>query len=143
MGRMPLDVIQHELSLLWQNVFTWASWGIVAIMLVIAIQMGRKYRTPFFMLAIVAACIGAFAEPIYDVATDLWFYDAHNGQPGAMYSHFSAFSVVQPNWTHSGYVILYATACLYAGRLIYEGRLRTRGLFAVWAAEISASILFE
>ncbi|BBX53112.1 hypothetical protein GCM10009645_54380 [Mycolicibacterium poriferae] len=144
MGRMPIDVMQHPLDLVWQSIFTWLSWGIVAVMLVVAVQMGRKQRTPFYVIAILAAGVGAYAEPLYDVAFDLWFYDAQaGGAPGAGYMHFSAFGVVQPIWTHSGYVILYATACLYAGRRIYEGRLGRRGLFTVWGIEIAASCLFE
>jgi len=143
MGRMSSEVMQHELSLVWQQVFTWASWAIVAVMLVIAVRMGLRQRTPFYALALAATGVAAFAEPLYDVTFDLWFYDAHNGQPGAMWSHFTAFGVVQPNWTHSGYVILYAAACLYAGRMIYEGRLSRRGLYLVWGAEIAASCVFE
>lgn len=144
MGRMPADVMQHELDLLWQNIFTWASWGIVVVMLVIAVQMGRKQRTLFYVITMLAAGVAAYAEPLYDVAFDLWFYDAHsNGEPGAGFMHFSAFGVVQPYWTHSGYIILYATACLYAGQRIYEGRLSRRGLFAIWGAEVAASCAFE
>lgn len=143
MGRTPIDVKQHDLDLLWQLIFTWTSWAIVAVMLVIAIRMGIKQRTPFYLIACLAAGVAAFAEPMYDVAFDLWFYDAQNGQPGAGFMHFSAFGVPQPTWTHSGYVILYASACLYAGRWIYEGRLRRRGLFVVWGAEILASCVFE
>lgn len=144
MGRMPMDVMQHELDLVWQNIFTWASWAIVIVMLVAAVRMGMKQRTPFYLVAILAAGVAAYAEPLYDVAFDLWFYDAHsNGDPGAGFMHFSAFGVVQPIWTHSGYVILYAAACLYAGRRIYEGRLGRRGLFIVWAAEVLASCVFE
>lgn len=144
MGRMPSEVMQHELSLAWQHVFTWASWAIVAVMLVIAVRMGLRQRTPFYVYACLAAGVAAFAEPLYDVAFDLWFYDAHaDGTPGAAFAHFSAFGVVQPNWTHSGYVILYAMAALYAGRRIYEGRLGRRGLFLIWGAEIAASCVFE
>lgn len=143
MGRTPIDVKLHDLDLLWQSIFTWASWLIVAIMLVFAVRMGVKQRTPFYLIAVLAAGVAAYAEPLYDVAFDLWFYDAHGGQPGAGYMHFSAFDVVQPIWTHSGYMILYATACLYAGRIIYEGRLGRRGLFAIWGAEILASCVFE
>jgi hypothetical protein len=143
MGRIPFQVRQHELDLLWQNIFTWASWAVVALMLVIACRLWIRQRTPFYLLACLAAGVAALAEPLYDVAFDLWFYDAHNGQPGAMYSYFSAFGVVQPNWTHSGYIILYANACLYAGRRIYQGRLSTAGLFAVWGIEILSSCVFE
>lgn len=143
MGRTPDEVMQRELSLVWQDIFTWASWGIVVVMLAIAWRMCVKQRTPFYVLACVAAGVAAFAEPLYDVAFDLWFYDVHNGEPGAMFSHFTAFGVVQPNWSHSGYIILYATACLYAGRRMYEGRLGRQGLFLIWIAEITTSCVFE
>lgn len=144
MGRMPDEVLKHELDLTWQAIFTWASWAIVIVMLVIAVRMGRRQHTPFYLLACLAAGVAAFAEPLYDVAFDLWFYDADaTGTAGAMWSHFSAFGVAQPNWTHSGYVILYASACLYAGRRMYEGRLTRKGLFFVWVAEITASCVFE
>ncbi|WP_273735330.1 hypothetical protein [Mycolicibacterium septicum] len=143
MGRIPSDVKLHSLDLLWQNIFTWASWGIALLMLLIAIRMGIKQRTPFYVIAILAAGVAAYAEPLYDVAFDLWFYDAQNGQPGVGYMHFSAFGVVQPIWTHSGYVILYAMAVLYAGQRIYEGRLGRRGLFIVWGIEVLASCVFE
>lgn len=144
MGRMTPQVIQHPLDTTSQSIFTFLSWGIVVLMLAIASRKCAKERTPFYVLAVLAAGVAAFAEPLYDVAFDLWFYDAHaNGTPGAAWSHFTAFGVVQPNWTHSGYMILYTTACLYAGRMIYQGRLSRRGLFLVWLAEITASCVFE
>ncbi|MFF3574066.1 hypothetical protein ACFYXQ_40605 [Nocardia jiangxiensis] len=143
MGRTPPNVMRHELDLLWQNIFTWTSWAIVAVMLIIALRMCLRQRTPFYILACLAAGVAAFAEPLYDVAFDLWFYDVHNGKPGAMYSHFTAFGVVQPNWTHSGYIILYSSACIYVGRRIYAGRLNRIGLLAVWVAEIITSCIFE
>jgi hypothetical protein len=143
MGRMDEEVMSRELDMAWQHVFTWGSWAIVLAMLVIAIQLGRAHRTPFYLFAILAAGIAAFAEPLYDVTFDLGFYDVHDGEPGAMYSHFSAFGVVQPNWTHSGYIILYAAVALYAGKRMYDGRLSRKGLFLIWGAEIATSCLFE
>lgn len=144
MGRMSPEVMQHPLDTAWQNVFTFASWGIVLVMLAIAVRKWRAERTPFYVFAILGAGIAAFAEPLYDVTFDLWFYDAHaDGTPGAADSHFTAFDVVQPNWTHSGYIILYAMACLYAGRKIYEGRMTRSGLFQIWALEILLSCVFE
>ena len=143
MGRMDEEVMSRELDMAWQHVFTWGSWAIVVVMLAIAIRLGRAHRTPFYVFAILAAAIGAFAEPLYDVAFDLWFYDVHNGEPGAMYSHFSAFGVVQPNWSHSGYVILYAAIALYAGKKMYDGKLSRKGLFLIWGAEILTSVVFE
>lgn len=143
MGRMPEHVLMTELNLFWQDVFTFLSWAIAIAMLGVAIWMGRKQKTLFYVIAILAVGVGAYIEPLYDVAFDLWFFDVHNGEAGAMYSHFTAFGIVQPIWTHSGYIILYASACLYAGRAIYEGRLRAPTLFLVWLAEIAASCLFE
>jgi hypothetical protein len=141
---MTPQVIQHPLDTTWQSIFTFVSWGIVVLMLVIAWRMCATQRTPFYVLAVLAAGVAAFAEPLYDVAFDLWFYDAHaNGSPGAMWSTFTAFGVIQPNWTHSGYIILYSMACLYAGRMMYEGRLSRKGLYIVWLLEIAASCVFE
>ncbi|MBM4226219.1 MAG: hypothetical protein FJ164_00495 [Gammaproteobacteria bacterium] len=143
MGRMPPEVMMSELSLLWQNVFSWVSWGLVLIMLLVAFVLGRRHRTPFYVFAIIAAGMGAWAEPLYDVAFDLWFHDVHDGQPGAMFSHFTAFGVVQPYWSHSGYIILYAAACLYAGKRMYDGGISPTLLGVIWVAEIFASCLFE
>lgn len=144
MGRMSQDVIEHPLDTAWQDVFSYGSWAIVAIMLFFALRMGFAQRTPFYLLAIAAAGIGAFAEPLYDVAFDLWFYDAKaDGTPGAMHSHFTAFDVVQPHWSHSGYIILYASAALYAGRAMLQGRITRKTLYLIWAAEITASCVFE
>ena len=143
MGRMPEHVLMTELNLFWQDVFTFLSWAIAIAMLGVAIWMGRKQKTLFYVIAILAVGVGAYIEPLYDVAFDLWFFDVHNGEAGAMYSHFTAFGIVQPIWTHSGYIIFYASACLYAGRAIYEVRLRAPTLFLVWLAEIAASCLFE
>jgi hypothetical protein len=143
MGRMSDAVMQRELDLAWQDVFTYASWGIAIVMLLIAVRLGMRHRTPFFVLAVVGVGISAFAEPLYDVAFDLWFYDAHNGQAGAAISHFTAFGVVQPIWTHSGYIILYAAPCLYAGWRMYQGRVSRNLLFVIWGIEIASSCLFE
>lgn len=143
MSLVPPEVMAGELDLFWQSVFTWASWGIVLIMLIIAVRMGLRQRTPFYFIAVLAAGVGAYIEPLYDVAFDLWFYDVANGLPGAMWSHFTAFGIVQPNWTHSGYMILYSSACLYAGKMLYEGRATKSTLFLIWLAEITASCVFE
>jgi hypothetical protein len=140
---MTTEVMTHDVSLIWQNLFTWLSWSITLAMVVIAIQMGRKQRTPFYLITCLAAGIAAYGEPLYDVAFDLWFYDAQGGKPGAGLMHFSAFGIPQPNWTHSGYVILYAGASLYAGRRVYEGRFTRKGLFALWGLEILTSCVFE
>jgi hypothetical protein len=140
---MPLEVMQHQLDLGWQDVFTWASWAIAIAMLGIGVWLGRRHRTPFFVLAVIGAGISAFAEPLYDVAFDLWFYNAHNGHQGAAYSHFTAFRVVQPVWTHSGYIILYAAPALYAGWRMFQGNLSRKGLFIIWGIEIATSCIFE
>jgi hypothetical protein len=143
MGRVPPFVLSRELDMTWQAIFTWLSWAITLAMLAVAVRMAVKQRTAFYPIAVLAVAVGAFAEPMYDTAFDLWFYDVHHGKPGAMWSHFTAFGVVQPNWTHSGYVILYGAIALYAGRRLYEGRITKTGLFAIWGIEILSSCVFE
>jgi hypothetical protein len=89
--------------------------------------MGKRERTPFYALVVLAAGVGAFAEPLYDVAMMLYFYST----PG-MWTHFTAFDIPQPIWTHSGYVVLYAAPAIYIARQIGHGTMTRRALF-VWA----------
>ena len=96
-----------------QAILTDASWALTAVLLVIAIRMGVRERTPFYALLVLAALVGAFAEPLYDVAMMLYFYST----PG-MWTHFTAFDIPQPIWTHSGYVVLYAAPAIYIARQI-------------------------
>src|SRR5262249_42507876 len=51
--------------------------------------------------------------------------------PG-MWTHFTAFGIPQPIWTHSGYVVLYAAPAIYIARQVARGVMTRRGLF-VWA----------
>jgi hypothetical protein len=95
--------------------------------LVIAVWMGMRERTPFYALLVLAALVGAFAEPLYDVGMMLYFYSTMG-----MFTHFTAFDIPQPIWTHSGYVVLYAAPAIYITHQIARGTMTRRKLF-VWA----------
>ena len=110
-----------------QAILTDASWALTAVLLVIGIWMGVRERTPFYALLVLGALVGAFAEPLYDVAMMLYFYST----PG-MWTHFTAFDIPQPIWTHSGYVVLYAAPAIYITHQIARDRMTHRTLF-VWA----------
>lgn len=130
--------IDHELNLTTQAVLTYASWGLTAVILIVAVQWGRRERTVFYPLIVLAAMIGAFAEPLYDVAMNLYFYST-----AGMWTHFTAFGIPQPIWTHSGYVVLYASAALYVAREMGRGTLTVRKLFILAGAELTMSAVFE
>ena len=119
--------VNHELNLTMQAILTDVSWVLTALLLLIAIWMGVRERTTFYALLVLGALVGAFAEPLYDVAMMLYFYST----PG-MWTHFTAFDIPQPIWTHSGYVVLYAAPAIYITRLIARNRMKPRTLF-VWA----------
>jgi hypothetical protein len=130
--------IDHELNLTTQAILTDVSWGLTAVLLVIAIWMGVRERTPFYALMVLAALVGAFAEPLYDVAMALYFYST----PG-MWTHFTAFDIPQPIWTHSGYVVLYAAPAIYIAHRIGRGMM-TRRTLSVWAGiSLLESAAFE
>ena len=86
-----------------------------------------RERTPFYALLVLAAAVGAFAEPLYDVAMMLYFYSTEG-----MWTHFTAFDIPQPIWTHSGYVVLYAAPAIYIAHQIARGTM-TRSKLFVWA----------
>jgi hypothetical protein len=119
--------IDHPLNLATQAILTDLSWALTAVLLVIAIRMGVRQRTPFYAVLVLAALVGAFAEPLYDVAMMLYFYST----PG-MWTHFTAFDIPQPIWTHSGYVVLYAAPAVYITHLIARDAM-TRRTLLVWA----------
>jgi hypothetical protein len=119
--------IDHQLNLTMQAILTDASWALTAVLLVIGIWMGARERTPFYALLVLGALVGAFAEPLYDVAMMLYFYSTEG-----MWTHFTAFDIPQPIWTHSGYVVLYAAPAIYITRQIARGAMMRRTLF-IWA----------
>ena len=119
--------VDHELNLTTQAVLTYGSWALTAVALAIAIWMGMQERTPFYALLVLAAGVAAFAEPLYDVAMMLYFYSTEG-----MFTHFTAFDIPQPIWTHSGYVVLYAAPAIYITYQIARGTM-TRNKLYVWA----------
>lgn len=129
--------VDHPLNLVTQAILTWGSWGLTFVTLAAAVRLGIRERTPFYLLVILAAMAGAFAEPLYDEGLMLWFY-----APG-MWSHFSAFGIPQPNWTHSGYAVLYGSAAMLIARQIHAGTLTRNGLFAWSGVELAMSCTFE
>jgi hypothetical protein len=110
-----------------QAILTDVSWALTAVLLVLAVWMGVRERTPFYALLVLGALVGAFAEPLYDVAMMLYFYST----PG-MWTHFTAFDIPQPIWTHSGYVVLYAAPAIYITRQIARDTMTRQTLF-LWA----------
>ena len=130
--------VDHELNLTTQAILSDVSWGLTGVLLAIAIWMGVRERTPFYALMVLGALVGAFAEPLYDIAMMLYFYST----PG-MWTHFTAFGIPQPIWTHSGYVVLYAAPAIYIARQIARGLMNRRTLF-VWAGiTLLESAVFE
>lgn len=130
--------VDHELNLTMQAVLTSVSWGLTAVLLAIAIWLGVRERTPFYALIVLAAGVGAFAEPLYDVAMMLYFYST----PG-MWTHFTAFDIPQPIWTHSGYVVLYAAPAMYIAHQISRGTMTRLKLFGLAGITLLESAVFE
>ena len=130
--------IDHTLNLTTQALLTDLSWGLTAGLLLIAIWMGVRERTPFYALMVLGALVGAFAEPLYDVAMMLYFYSTHG-----MWTHFTAFDIPQPIWTHSGYVVLYAAPGIYIAHRIARGMMTRRTLFAWAGITLLESAAFE
>lgn len=128
----PVVVTQHHLNLTGQNVLTFVSWALTIILLAVTIEVGRRERSPFYVLIVLAAMAGAFAEASYDEAFSLYFYSTHG-----MQTFYTVFDVPQPVWTHSGYAILYALPAVLITYRIRRGLLTPRALYA-WAGSRSS-----
>ncbi|MGH3892903.1 MAG: hypothetical protein ACRDTW_15205 [Rhodococcus qingshengii] len=135
MLQAPID---HELNLVTQSVLVYASWALTGVFLVLALRWGRSERTTFYVLMVLAAMVGAFAEPLYDVGMMLYFYSTDG-----MITHYTAFGIPQPIWTHSGYVVLYASAAIFIARRIWLGTLTRKALYIFAGVEFLMSCTFE
>jgi general stress protein CsbA len=134
----PLGVIHHQLNLTGQNVLTFVSWALTFVLLGVTIQLGRRERTPFYVLIVVVSMVGAFAEALYDEAFSLYFYSTHG-----MQSFYTAFDVPQPVWTHSGYAVLYALPAVLISYRIRNDQLTRNALYAWAGVEFGMSCVFE
>jgi hypothetical protein len=130
--------IHHHLDLTGQNVLTYGSWGLTLLLFGVAVHLGRKERTPFYLLIVVASMVAALAEPLYDVGFSLYFYSTHG-----MQTTFTAFGIPQPVWAYSGYAVLYAAPAIYICRKIQLATLTRRGLLAVAGVIFLMSCVFE
>jgi hypothetical protein len=131
--------IHHHLDLAGQSVLTDVSWALTVVLLLVAVQLGRRERgTPFYVLMVLAAMVAALAEPLYDVAFSLYFYSTHG-----MQRTFTAFGIPQPIWAYSGYAVLYAAPAIYICRKLQQGTLTRRALRPVIGVIFLMSCAFE
>ena len=137
-GLTPQDVMDHALNQTGQAVLTYVSWALTAVLLAAAWRMGRKEGSPVYLVMVLAAMVGAFAEPLYDVMFSLWFYTKGN-----MDQTFTAFGIPQPVWAHSGYAILYALPAMYVVRAAWNGTLTREKVYAFAGLQFLESCVFE
>jgi hypothetical protein len=130
--------IHHHLNMTGQDILTIVSWALTLVLLGVAVQMGRRERTPVYALIVLAAMVGAFAESLYDEAFMLYFYSTHG-----MQTFYTAFGVPQPVWTHSGYAVLYAAPAVFIVHKIRRGSFSARALYVGAVVELVMSCVFE
>lgn len=128
--------IDHELNLVMQSILTYVSWGLTVVLLLMAVRKDKRDGSPFYSLLVLAGLVGAYAEPLYDVGMMLWFYT-----PG-IWSHFTAFDIPQPNWTHSGYVVLYSGTAMFICEQLRNSPSR-QGLLNWFVIALLMSMVFE
>jgi hypothetical protein len=135
---VPQPPTGHELNLTMQAVLLYGSWALTVVVFAVALRMGARERTFFYPLMVVAVLVGAFVEPLYDTAMMLYFYSTKG-----LVTHFTAFGIPQPLWTHSGYVVLYASAAILIARPAWQGTLTRGRLYAFAGVELLMSCAFE
>jgi hypothetical protein len=130
--------VDHVLDLTTQAILLYGSWILTAAALLVALRFGRREGTSFYPLLVLAVLVGAFVEPLYDTAMMLYFYST-NG----LVTHFTAFGIPQPLWTHSGYVVLYAVPAMLIVREASRGTLDARRVYMFAGLELVMSCVFE
>ncbi|HIE1387982.1 TPA: hypothetical protein ACXJSN_003203 [Pseudomonas aeruginosa] len=129
--------IDHPLNLTTQLVLTSASYALFTVALLVAIGMGLRQRTPFYVLVMLAAAFGAIFEPLYDEGQMLYFYSI--GQ----WTLYSAFETPQPVWTISGYAILYGANAIFICDRMHRGTMDSVTLYTWALITFLGSCVFE
>jgi hypothetical protein len=91
---------------------------------VAAYRLGRRYRTWVPLIIPLGALIAGFMEPLYDVATNLWYF-----KPGQV-SLLSSFGGNLPLWVLFSYCAAYGGLGLTVWWMIQRGTSRRQ----LWAA---------
>ncbi|WP_026909850.1 hypothetical protein [Patulibacter minatonensis] len=126
-----------------QDFFTYGSWIIAIAVLAFTLVLWRRHKTPFYFLIVAASMVAAFGEPLYDEMMKLYFYTVNHDGQSVIQSHFTAFDVPQPVWTHSGYAILYGLPAVYIVRMIHAGTMTKKKLYIVACFSLLESCAFE
>ncbi|MFA7555471.1 MAG: hypothetical protein WCY88_14580 [Spongiibacteraceae bacterium] len=128
--------IDQPVNLLTQAILSYGSWSLTAAILIIAIRKDQQQHRPFYSLLVLAGLVAAFAEPLYDVGFTLWFY-----APG-QWTVFSAYQIPQPNWTFSGYTVLYSGTAMYICESLRKG-ISPQQLLGWGGIALAMSMAFE
>jgi hypothetical protein len=119
--------VDHELNLTTQAILTYGSCALTAVILVDRDLDGNARVDSLRPLAL-AALVGAFAEPLYDVAMMLYFYSTEG-----MFTHFTAFDIRNRSGRIAAMSCSYAAPAIYNTHQIARGTMTRRKLF-VWPA---------
>ena len=111
--------------------------GLVLI-IVAAVRLGRRWRTPAPALMVLGTLFAAFYEPIQNTASHMWYY-----RPGQV-TFFDAFDRSLPVWVFFSYAAFYGGWGMVAWWLTERGSPRShivRFVLGVWVFAIVTEIV--
>ncbi len=129
----PVNMVMPAAAQLWMNCL---SWGLVAVMLVLAISYWRTKGSPIGIFFLAGGALTCLNEPIVDVLGKCWFPAIGS------WVLFTAWGVSIPVHMVPVYAWYVGGQALIAYR-IYEKGISARGVFLLYAAFAIVNIVLE
>lgn len=131
-----------DLNTTLQSIVTVALWvGTIALVLY-AIRLSRRDRSPIAIFLVLAVAVGSLIEPLYDVSYHLFWHDFDEAGKSAQWTLFESFDLPQPVWVMPAYVVVFAGPAIF----MYKGlakKTTLRHVFKLAAITACTTAVFE
>ncbi|MGE4426801.1 MAG: hypothetical protein AB7G37_10160 [Solirubrobacteraceae bacterium] len=135
-GDMP------DLNTTLQSLVTFALWGLTIALVIYAIHLSRRDRSPIALYLVLAVAVGSLIEPLYDISYHLFWHAFDEAGSNKQWTLFEAFHLPQPVWVMPAYVVVFAGPAIF----MYKGLAKstsTRHVFKLAAITACTTAAFE
>ncbi|MCK9250576.1 MAG: hypothetical protein M0P31_16565 [Solirubrobacteraceae bacterium] len=135
-GDMP------DLNTTLQSLVTFALWGLTIALIVYAVYLSRRDRSPIALYLVLAVAVGSLIEPLYDISYHLFWHAFDETGANRQWTLFEAFHLPQPVWVMPAYVVVFAGPAIF----MYKGLAKstsTRHVFKLALITACTTAAFE
>ena len=131
-----------DLNTTLQSIVTIALWAGTIALVLYAIHLSRRDRSPIAILLVLAVAVGSLIEPLYDISYHLFWHDFDANGESAQWTLFESFDLPQPVWVMPAYVVVFAGPAIFMYQGLAKGT-NLRHVFKLAAITACTTAAFE